>query len=190
MVLGVFSLLHNAIASINDNDITDRQVHSIYPVRAMLQSVASTVLNPKLRTAVYNSFVQPTLEYVVLVWMCGSTSVLSRLSSLQQHAPHTIGSGCYRQSLEIRRTIGALCYLYKLHSYSFPAIFQALLPAAKTLPLADLLTWEQLNASTKHSFIGIQYYAPFLTACPIRGTIFHLVYLNMHLAAQVSRRSS
>ena len=30
MVLGAFSLLHNAIASINDNDITDHKISTIH----------------------------------------------------------------------------------------------------------------------------------------------------------------
>ena len=96
---------------------------------------ASKVLDPKLRTAVHNGFVRPTLEYAVLVWMGASTSVLSSLSSLQWRAPHTIGSGCYLQSLEVRRTVSALCYLYKLHYHPFPDIVQALLPAAKAPPV-------------------------------------------------------
>ena len=78
--------------------------------------------------------------------------MLSRLYSLHRCALHTIISGCDLQSLEVRCTISALCYRYKLHYYPLPAIVQALLPAAKATLLADLLTREQLDASVKPSF--------------------------------------
>ena len=140
------------------------------------------------------------MEYAVLIWIGASTSVLSRLYNLHRCALHTIISGCDLQSLEVRCTISALCYRYNLHYYPLPVIVQALLPAAKAPLLADLLTWEQLDASAPspvfnrkqlyQGFIGTTYCAPFLTACLIRGTICHLLHLNMHLAVQISRRSN
>ena len=113
---------------------------------------ASKVINSKLQTAVYNGFARPTMECSALIWIGASTSVLSRLYSLHRCALHTIISGCDLQSLEVRCTISALCYRYNLHYYLLPAIVQALLPAAKAPLLADLLTWEQLDASAKPSF--------------------------------------
>ena len=101
---------------------------------------ASKVHDSKLQMAVYNGFVCPTLEYALLIWIGATTSVLSRLYSLHRCVLHTIGSGCDLQSLEVRCTISALCYRYKLHYYPFPAIVQALLSAAKAPLLADLLT--------------------------------------------------
>ena len=160
----------------------------------------SKVIDSKLQTAVYNDFARPIMEYSVLIWIGASTSVLSRLCNVHWCALHTIISGCDLQSLEVRCAISALCYRYKLHYYPLPAIVQALLPAAKAPLLADLLTWEQLDASAPspvfnrkqlyQGFIGTTYCAPFLTACLIRGTISHLVHLNMHLAVKVSRRSN
>ena len=101
---------------------------------------ASKVHDSKLQMTVYNGFVCPTLEYALLIWIGATTSMLSRLYSLVRCVLHTIGSGCDLQSLEVRCTISALCYRYKLHYYPFPAIVQALLSAVKAPLLADLLT--------------------------------------------------
>ena len=95
-----------------------------------LQNV-SKLLVPKLRTAVFSGFVRPTLKYAVVVWIGASSSVFSRLSSLQRRALHKIESRCYIKSLEVCCTVSALCHLYKLHDHSLPGPVQILLSAAK-----------------------------------------------------------
>ena len=76
---------------------------------------ASAVLDPKYRAIVYRGFVRPVLEYGMLVWMSAAPTTLARLTAIQRPALHIIGDGSYLPSLDIRRTVAGLCFLYKLH---------------------------------------------------------------------------
>ena len=89
---------------------------------------ASRVLDPSCCTAVYNGFVRPVMEYAMLTWMSAAPTTLARLSSIQCRALHIIGDGAYLPSLETRRAVGALCFIYKLHYHDGPDIVTALLP--------------------------------------------------------------
>lgn len=96
---------------------------------------ASRVLTPKGRAIVYKGFVRPVLEYGMLVWMGAASSSLARLSAIQRRALHIIGDGAYLPSLAVRRTVAALCYLYKLHFAEGPEMITNLLPPPAPPPL-------------------------------------------------------
>jgi len=89
---------------------------------------AAKVMDSRCRTIAYKGFVRPVLEYSMLVWMGAAPSILDRLSVIQRRALRTIGEGAYLDSLEIRRLVGALSFLYKLHYIERPAMVRALLP--------------------------------------------------------------
>ena len=72
---------------------------------------ASRVLDPSCCTAVYNGFVRPVMEYAMLTCMSAAPTTLARLSSVQRRALHIIGDRAYLPSMEIRRAVGALCFI-------------------------------------------------------------------------------
>ncbi|XP_065179969.1 uncharacterized protein LOC135810405 [Sycon ciliatum] len=92
-------------------------------------------LNPRCRAVVYRGFVRPILEYGMLVWMSAVPSTLAKLTAIQRRALHVIGDGCYLPSLDIRRSVAALCYLFKLHYLTGPDIITALLPPPAPAPV-------------------------------------------------------
>ena len=77
---------------------------------------------------------RPVLEYGILTWMGASQTTLRQLANVQLRALHVIGPGSFLPSLEIRRPVAALCFLYKLHYLPGPAILTRLLPPPAPLP--------------------------------------------------------
>ena len=72
---------------------------------------------------------EPILGYYDMqVWMSAALPALPRIAVIQRRALDASGDACYLPSLVIRRTIAALCNLFKLHYLSDPAIVKALLP--------------------------------------------------------------
>ena len=112
---------------------------------------AYRVLDSSCCTAVYNGFVRPVLEYAMLTWMSVAPTTLAPLSSIQRRALHIIGDGAYLPSLEIRRAIGALCFLYKLHYHDGPDIVTALLPPPAP-PLQHCRTRQCSEILARHAF--------------------------------------
>ena len=74
------------------------------------------------------------LEYGMLTWMGASQTTLRQLATVQRRALHMIGPGSFLPSLEVRRAVAALCFLYKLHYLPGPAILTRLLPPPAPLP--------------------------------------------------------
>ena len=70
----------------------------------------------------------------MLVWMSAAPSTLAKLTAIQRRALHVIGDGCYLPSLDIRCSVAALCYLFKLHYLTGPAMITALLPPPAPAP--------------------------------------------------------
>lgn len=64
----------------------------------------------------------------MLVWMSAAPTTLARLTAIQRRGLRLIGDGAYLPSLAIRRMVGALCFLYKLHFATGPDMLLALLP--------------------------------------------------------------
>ena len=54
-------------------------------------------------------------EYSVLTWLEASQITLRQLTNVQRCAQHVIGPCSFLTSLEVRRAVAALCFLYKLH---------------------------------------------------------------------------
>ena len=81
---------------------------------------------------IYKGFVRPVLEYGMLVWMSAAPTTLARLTAIQRRGLHLIGDGAYLPSLDIRRMVGALCFLYKLHFSTGPDMLLTLLPPRAT----------------------------------------------------------
>ena len=89
---------------------------------------ACRVLDHHGRLVVYKGFVRPVLEYCPLVWMGAASSHLAKLDKVQQRAMRMIGRGTLLPSLEIRRTVAALSYLYKLQFITGPSQLTDLVP--------------------------------------------------------------
>ena len=93
---------------------------------------ASRVLDSRCRGVIYKGFVGPVLEYGMLVWMSAAPTTLARLTAIQRRGLHLIGNGAYLPSLDIRRMVGALHFLYKLHFSTDPDMLLTLLPPRAT----------------------------------------------------------
>ena len=74
------------------------------------------------RLRAYKAFVRPVMEYCPIVWMGAAPSHLNRLDWVQERAIKAIHPQCWLPSLIIRRTIAALCLLYKALCDNSPAL--------------------------------------------------------------------
>ena len=110
---------------------------------------AFTLLDHHGRTVAYKGFIRPVLEYCPLVWSGAAACHLERLDKVQKRALSLIGAGTIIDSLALRRTVSALCLLYKLLSSPRLTTLQPLLPAQLT-PVDNPRTRHQLPES--HSF--------------------------------------
>ena len=109
---------------------------------------AAAVLGPAGCVTAYKGFVRPVLEYGMLTWMGASQTTLRQLANVQRRALHVIGPGSFLPSLEVRRAVAALCFLYKLHYLPGPAILTQLLP-----PPAPLLQREtRMQLAVHHNY--------------------------------------
>ena len=68
------------------------------------------------------------MEYGSLVWMGASATALRQLDKVQRRALKLIGPGTHLARLSHRRTVAALCYLYKLHYLPDLSSLKYLLP--------------------------------------------------------------
>ena len=84
-----------------------------------------------------------------LVWSGAAACHLERLDKVQKRALSLIGAGTIIDSLALRRTVSALCLLYKLLSGPRLTTLQPLLPAQLT-PVDNPRTRHQFSES--HSF--------------------------------------
>ena len=69
-------------------------------------------------------FVRPILEYAPLAWMSVAPSHHKHLDRVQRRALGLIGHGTLLQCSSLRREVGALCYLYKLHYLTRPQLLR------------------------------------------------------------------
>ena len=77
----------------------------------------------------YKAFVRPRLESGSLAWMGAAQTNLKRLDRVQEAAALIIGAGADTlDSLEHRRRVGALAYLYKLKSWDAPEKLRQMIP--------------------------------------------------------------
>ena len=93
---------------------------------------ATRILDVHGRQDTYKGFIRPVLEYAPLVWMGAAKTHLSRLDRVQRNALHVLGPGILLQSLQARRTVAALAYLYKLQHISGPPQLRAIVPPSAT----------------------------------------------------------
>jgi len=99
--------------------------------RLGLMRRAAPILSPAGLRTVYNGFVRPVMEYATLVWMGAPAGHLGRLDRIQRRAINIIGPSVVLQSLDIRRRVSALTYIYKLHYLTGPPQLAALLPPSR-----------------------------------------------------------
>ena len=87
------------------------------------------VLNGNGRAIVYKAFVRPRMEYAHLTWMGAADSHLWKLDAVQNAAVAIIGPDVAAlDSLNHRRKVGALTYMYKLQSWDVPPHLQRMIP--------------------------------------------------------------
>ena len=73
---------------------------------------AAPLLGSSGRATVYKAFARPIMEYCCLPWIGTPSACLDRV---QRKALHIIGHGAWLPSLQHRRTVAGLTFLYKLH---------------------------------------------------------------------------
>ena len=84
---------------------------------------------------VYKAFTRPCLEYAQLSWMGAAPSHLQQLYAVQTSAETLIGlDGSALDSLEHRRRVGALTYLYKLQCWDAPERLKRMIPPRLPCP--------------------------------------------------------
>ena len=112
---------------------------------------ASRVLCGRRRANTYKAFVRPRLEYAHLCWMGAADSHLAKLDDVQNAAIRLLGPDAPPlDSLDHRRRVGALTYLYKLQCWDCPSRLQDLVPPP--LPYPEGRTRAQRDAQiTWHS---------------------------------------
>ena len=113
---------------------------------------ASRYLDPKGNSMVYKAFIRPCLEYAHLTWMGAAPSHLEHLDAVQRAAAHLIGEdGPELDSLDHRRRVGALTYLYKLRCWTPPARLQNLVPPPLPQPPIGRTRASTLAHATWHA---------------------------------------
>ena len=86
------------------------------------------------------------MEYSPLAWMGAAPTTLKKLDTIQDKAARLIGTTSTNiQSLHHRRSVAAVCTIYKMHCRNSPKILRQHLPNPRPLPsrrtrAAD--TWE------------------------------------------------
>ena len=112
---------------------------------------ASRYLDTAGKLATYRGFIRPILEYAHLVWMGATRTHLQQLDRVQRRALHILGPGVVLQSLQARRMVGALTYIYKLMCMDGPSTLRSLVPPTQPLPTCPRTRLEQ-ERSSRHSF--------------------------------------
>ena len=141
---------------------------------------ASRYLDGNCNAGVYKAFVRPNLEYAHLAWMGAAPSNLGLLDEVQQAAEKLIGpDGPILDTLDHRRRVGALSYLYKLQCWDAPPRMQAMIPPRLPRPplgrtrasRAEYESWHPHNLRSP-LIIGvlIMRCAPFLSVLSTLGT--------------------
>ena len=112
----------------------------------------AAMLNPSGRAKVYKGFVRPVLEYSTLVWMGASATALRHLDTVQRKALKIIHHQTWLPSLDIRRAVSALCYLYKLVSLPSSSLLKAVLPARADIHASGHHTRQDVRNSARHHY--------------------------------------
>ena len=90
---------------------------------------ASRYLHGKGQATVYKAFVRPRLECSSLAWMGAAQSNVKRLDRVQDAAAFIIvDEAGALDSLEHRRRVGSLMYLYKIQSWVVPDKLRQMIP--------------------------------------------------------------
>eukprot|EP00117_Sycon_ciliatum_P010660 scpid33236/ scgid4028/ RNA-directed DNA polymerase from mobile element jockey; Reverse transcriptase len=111
---------------------------------------AAPILDDHGRVTVYKGFVRPLLEYAPLAWSSAAATNMAQLDKVQQRALHFLGPGTILQSLQLRRMVAALSYLFKLHYIPGPPQVKAMLPPTKPPAVASMCTRQKRQ--THHAF--------------------------------------
>ena len=110
---------------------------------------ASKYLDTAGKLATYRGFIRPLLEYAHLAWIGAAKSHLQQLDRVQRRALHILGPGIVLQSLEARRMVGALTYLYKLMCPESPRMLTSLVPPLQPPPTCPRTRQDQ-ELSQRH----------------------------------------
>ena len=90
---------------------------------------ASRYLDSKGNAMIYKAFTRPCLEYSHLSWMGAAPSHLKLLDDVQESAVKLIEAGGPElDTLDHRRRVGALAYLYKLQCWDAPERLKRMVP--------------------------------------------------------------
>ena len=116
---------------------------------------AFTLLDHHGQTVAYKGFIRPVLEYCPLVWSGAAACHHESLDRVQKHALSLIGEGTIIDSHALRRTVSALCLLYKLLSGPRLTTLQPLLPV-------QLTPVDNPRLRTRHQLLR----EPFILALP------------------------
>lgn len=112
---------------------------------------AARFLDRKGAATIYHGFVRPLLEYAPLVWMGAAQTHLRQLDRVQRRALHILGPNVLLQSLEARRTVAALTYLYKLMCLDGPPQLVSIVPPLRQ-PTTNPRTRSDLSHQGCHGY--------------------------------------
>ena len=108
-------------------------------------------LDPDGCLVVYKAFVRPMLETGHLVWMGAADSHLAKLGAVQAQALTMMGQPRgHWDALVHRRTVGALCYLYKLQCEDIPPRLSSMIPPKLLQPIAWITRGSQSASAAWH----------------------------------------
>ena len=109
---------------------------------------------------VYKAFVRPRLEYAHLTWMGAADTYLAKLDAVQDAAVTLfVPDAPPLDTLDHRRRVGALTYLYKLQSWECPDRLRAMVPPRLPCPagrtraeVAARATWHRAKFANPLTF--------------------------------------
>ena len=112
---------------------------------------ASRFLDAKGKSMVYKAFIRPCVEYAHLTWIGAAPTPLAALDAVQHSIEKMIDDDeLVLDSLDHRRRVGALTYLYKLQCWDAPPKLQRLVPPRLSQPPAGKTRGSQLAHASWH----------------------------------------
>ena len=100
----------------------------------ILQQVTH-LLTPQSLSTIYKAQVRSVMEYSPFAWVGVAPTTLKKLDTIQDKATHLIGTTSTNiQSLHHRRSVAAVCNIYKMHCSNSPKILRQHLPNPQPLP--------------------------------------------------------
>ena len=110
------------------------------------------ILNPEGLCSVYKRFVRPVMDYSTSTWMGEARTHLLSLDRVQRGGQRMIEEEVVLDSLDHRRKVGALTYLYKLQCEGTSQRLQRMVPPTIRYDMDTARTRGVLHRACGHGF--------------------------------------